>query len=502
MTPSKIVLYLCLSFIGGIFLNSFLPAGALVKAGLVIFGILLISIFWRYKKIAVLGFCILFLVLGIWRHQQVELRIMNNELRKYNDQEKIITLVGVIAKEPDIREKSVKLTVQPENINGKVLVTANRYPEYQYGDKLKIIGKLETPLEFEDFNYKDYLKKDGIYSVMDFSKIELIEKNQGNFIYAKILDFKDKLRESIYQNLSPPQSSILGAMILGDKSRMSGCSQKEIEAAKERGEECLKLKEKLNITGVRHITAISGMHVTILSIILMQILIGLGLWRGQAFYLTMALLILFIVMIGLPPSAIRAGIMGGLFLLAQYLGRLSASSRAIVFAATLMLVHNPLLLKLDVGFQLSFLAMMGIIYLVPIFQNLLPKVPDFFQLKNIFALTLSAQIFTLPILIYNFGYVSAVAPIVNILVVSLLPFVILSGFIFGLAGMIFLPLGQILSWFSWLLLTYLVKIVDFFSQIPPAYFKIPWVWLLVSYLILGLFIWWFNEKQKLKFLKY
>ena len=502
MTSSKIVLYLCFSFIGGIFLNSFLPAGALVKAGLVILGILLISIFWRYKKIAVLGFCILFLVLGVWRHQLAELRIMNNELRKYNDQEKIITLVGLVAKEPDIREKSVKLTVQPENINGKVLVTANRYPEYQYGDRLKIIGKLKTPAEFEDFNYKDYLKKDGIYSVMDFPKTELIEKNQGNFIYAKILDFKEKLRESIYQNLSPPQSSILGAMILGDKSRMSGCSQKEIEAAKQRGEECLKLKEKLNITGVRHITAISGMHITILSIILMQILIGLGFWRGQAFYLTMALLILFIVMIGLPPSAIRAGIMGGLFLLAQYLGRMNISSRAIVFAATLMLVHNPLLLKLDIGFQLSFLAMMGIIYLVPIFQNLLHKVPDFFQLKNIFALTISAQIFTLPILIYNFGYVSAVAPIVNILVVPLLSFVILSGFIFGLAGMIFLPLGQILSWFSWLLLTYLVKIVDFFSQIPPVYFKISWVWLSVSYLILGLFIWRFKEKQKLKFLKY
>ena len=83
-----------------------------------ILGILLISVLWPYKKFVVIGFCILFLVAGIWRHQLAELRIMNNELRKYNDQEKIITLVGLVAKEPDIREKSVKLTGKVEKING------------------------------------------------------------------------------------------------------------------------------------------------------------------------------------------------------------------------------------------------------------------------------------------------------------------------------------------------------------------------------------------------
>ena len=248
MTSSKIFLYFCLSFISGIFLNSFFAPHLLYLGGGLILGILLISVLWSYKRFVIIGFCILFLIAGIWRHQQAELKMTNNELRRLNDLDQKITFVGIVTKEPDIREKSVKLTVKPENINGKVLVTINRYPEYQYGDKLKITGKLKTPQVFEDFNYKDYLKKDGIYSVMDWPKIELIEKNQGNLIFAKILSFKEKLRESIYQNLSPPQSSILGAIILGDKSRMSGCSQKEIEAAQEKGEKCLKLKEKLNIT--------------------------------------------------------------------------------------------------------------------------------------------------------------------------------------------------------------------------------------------------------------
>jgi len=502
MTASKIFLYFCLSFIGGIFLNSFLSPS--LYAGL-IFGLIFISVLFKYKKLVVIGFCFLFLVLGIWRHQQVELTIMNNELRKYNDLKQEITLVGLVSAEPDIRDTHTKLTIgniqlgeedkssslpfaaarviKDENgsrsVDGKILVTAEKYPGYKYGDKLKIIGKLEAPPVFEGFNYKAYLKKDGIYSVMYYPGIELAGKNQGNFLYAKILSFKDKLREVIYQNLSPPQSSILAAIILGDKRQISQ-----------------EWKDKLNYAGVRHLTAISGMHVAILTVILMSFLIGLGFWRQQAFYFSIILIFLFIVMTGLQPSAIRAGIMGGLFLLAQYLGRLNVSSRAIVFAATLMLAHNPSLLKLDVGFQLSFLAMMGIIYLVPIFQNLLHKAPDFLQLKNISIMTISAQVFTLPILIYNFGYFSAIAPLTNVLVVPLLPFIMGLGFVFALSGTILSYFGWFFSLPVWLLLTYLIKIVDWFSgfSFSAFVFEISWLWLLISYLILGLFIWRIDKK--------
>lgn len=502
MTPSKIFFYFCLSFIGGIFFSSFFAIPQTILICFLILGLILITSLWKYKKIVVIGFCILFLVLGIWRHQVAELKIMNNELRKYNDLKENLTLIGVVANEPDVREKSQKLTIkvekigkhpetQPLDIYGKVLITTKKYPQYQYGDKLKIIGKLETPPAFEEFNYQEYLKKDGIYSVIYWPKIELLErgkyKSSTYAIYAKILEFKEELRESIYQNLSPPQSSILGAMILGDKRKLSE-----------------DLKRKLNIAGVRHITAISGLHVTILSSILMTILIGLGLWRQQAFWGSLILITLFIIMTGLQSSAIRAGIMGGLFLLGQYLGRLSVSSRSIVFAAALMLFQNPLLLKLDIGFQLSFLAMMGIIYLMPIFQDWLKKVPDSFQLKDILAMTLSAQVFTLPILIYNFGYISFVAIITNVLIVPLLYWIMLFGFLSAFLGVIWQPLGWIFSFPVWFLLTYILKIVDISSKLPFAFktLEISWHWLIISYFILGIIIWRLHEKQKLKFLNY
>jgi len=465
MTASRVFLYFCLCFVLGIVLSSFLQICQAVLLGFLILGIFLISIFWSYKKLAIVGFCLLFLTVGIWRHQQALSEIVYPE-------EQEITFIGIVAAEPDVRETNIKLTIKTEEVQGKVLVTADRYSEYQYGDKLKVKGYLQKPHVFEDFNYKEYLAKDGIYSVMYWSDIELLEQGHGSLVYAKILQIKERLRTSIYQNISPPQSTVLGAMILGDKSRLSA-----------------DLKEKLSLAGVRHITAVSGMHVSIITSALLVLFMGLGLWKKQAFWLTIALISFFIVMTGLQPSAIRAGIMGSMFLLASYLGRQNFSSRAVVFAAVLMLLMNPLLLRLDVGFQLSFLAMMGIIYLMPLLQAKLKFIPEekLFNLRSITAMTLSAQIFTLPILVYNFGHVSLLAPLTNILIVPVLPLVMGLGFVFGLSGIIFQPLGWILSWPAWLFLTYITTIVGTVNQIPRASLTIEnvhWAWLILAYLIL------------------
>lgn len=224
----------------------------------------------------------------------------------------------------------------------------------------------------------------------------------------------------------------------------------------------------------------------------MYSLMALGLRRRKAFCFTLILLTLFIIMVGFPSSAVRAGIMGSLFLLAQTVGRPKSGSRAIVFAATFMVAVNPFILKLDVGFQLSFLAVMGIIYLMPLFQKWLKL--------RILAMTLAAQVFTLPILIYNFGYVSLIAPITNIFVVPLLPFIMVFGFISGLAGMLWQPLGWVFSWPAWFLLTYLVKTVDWLSQFFLASItleNIHWIWPAIFYLILGYVVWWLNKREKI-----
>jgi len=439
MTKSKIFLYLCLSFILGVLIDSIVNIPQLFCWGFLVLGILLMAVFWQKKKVVVVGFCLLVLVAGITRHSSSTIILSETK-------DPVETVFqGIVIKEPEIRIDQVKLTVENKQL-GKILVTIGLSPQYEYGDKLEIKGKLQIPPEFDDFNYQGYLAKEGIVYTSYYPEINCLAKNQGNFLYAKILSFKAQLRQVIHQTLSPPQSAILGAVLLGDKQRISE-----------------ELKEKLNSTGTRHIVAISGMHMIILSEILLFLGLGLGLWRQHIFYFVGTLLFCYIIMIGAPASAIRAGIVAGLLLLAQKVGRLRSAPRAITFAATGMLAINPLLLKFDVGFQLSFVAALSIIYLKPFFDSKVQKIPNPLGLRNILTMTLSAQLGTLPLLIYHFGRFSLVSPIANVLIIPWLPFIMGSGLILCLSGLIWLPLAKILSWPVWLLLSYIVKIVDLLS---------------------------------------
>jgi competence protein ComEC len=475
VTSSRVFLYFCLFFLSGVALESFVDISRFLSPGFLISGIFLISLFWRNKKTVVFGFCFLFLALGIWRCRQAEGEAVNNQLAVLTGQEVVLT--GRVAKEPDIREDKAKLTVKTDK--GDVLITISLYPRYQYGDNLNIQGKLETPQDLEDFNYQGYLAKDHIYAVMYQPKIELLSKGSRGF-YSWLLLFKVKFRQSIYENLSPPQSAILAALVLGDNRQMPEG-----------------LKTKFNITGIRHITAVSGMHIMILAGVLMNLAGILKLKKKLSFCLAMILLILFTILVSSPASAVRALIMGGFFLLAKALGRQNTALRSIILSAALMLGLNPLLLKFDVGFQLSFLAVLGMIY----FSRFFKKQLKFEPLATVFA----AQVFTLPILIYNFGSFSLIAPLANILIVPLSAPLMILGLLGGLAGIALQPLGWILALPSWLLLTYWTKVVDWLALVPLALIPVenfPWALLFVFYFVLGFWAWREKRKEKEEFLNY
>jgi competence protein ComEC len=198
--------------------------------------------------------------------------------------------------------------------------------------------------------------------------------------------------------------------------------------------------------------------------------------------------IFYIILIGLQPSAIRAGIMGIILLLAQAVGRLSDGWRMVIFALSIMLLFNPLLLRYDIGFQLSFLAVCGIIFLSPVFNHWLKFIPEekFWNLKEAIVITLSAQVFTLPLLIFNFGYFSVISPFVNAIIDPLIYYITGLGLFLGSMGKILMPLGKILAIPAYVLLDIVIKTINFFSSFDWAYktFKISWVWLSFSYLLL------------------
>jgi competence protein ComEC len=404
-------------------------------------------------------------------------------LAKNNDSAEDFILIGKVIKEPEIKSNNTKLTLKTDQ--GRVLITAGSYPEYFYGDILKVKGKLETPVVFEEFNYKNYLAKEGIYSIMYYPEIEILERDKGFFIHQAILKFKNKMTDSI-ENIMPfPEVSMLEGIILGNKQIFSE-----------------KIKNNLSITGTSHIVAISGMNVVILAEILMFVLIGLGMWRKQAFYFVLALIFIFIIMVGAPASAVRAGIMGAILLYAQKIGRLSNASRVMIFAAAIMLIFNPLLLRYDVGFQLSFLAVFGLIYIKPILDTLVSKIikkEELSGLLQIITTTLAAQIAVLPVLIYNFGRVSFISPIANILIVPTIPFLMAVGLAFNFGALIWLFLGKILLWPAYIGTAYILRMVDFLSKIPWAAKQISnlhWAWIIGYYILVVGFICFYKKKIK------
>jgi len=153
----------------------------------------------------------------------------------------------------------------------------------------------------------------------------------------------------------------------------------------------------------------------------------------------------------------------------------------------------------DIGFQLSFLAVLGIISFTPFLSHVFTKVPNSWHLREILFMTVAAQIFTLPILIYNFGQVSLVSVFTNILIVPILPFLIAFGFIFLVIGTIFPFLSFLSSLPVSILLHYMTMIIGLFSELPFAALVIQNLnplWLLPLYSLLGFVLWKFRKQQE------
>src|SRR5713226_715858 len=129
----------------------------------------------------------------------------------------------------------------------------------------------------------------------------------------------------------------------------------------------------------------------------------------------------------------------------------------------------------DAGFQLSFLGTLGIVLLTPLFQRLfhpLECLPSGHYIAEIIAVTLAAQVATLPIFALTFHQVSFIAPIANLLTVPLLGALILLGLLVCGTGLLFAPLGILCGWAAWPILWYLTNIVAWCAALPGAYLSV------------------------------
>jgi len=165
---------------------------------------------------------------------------------------------------------------------------------------------------------------------------------------------------------------------------------------------------------------------------------------------------------------VRAAIMGGLLILARREGRNYRINNAIIFAGAAMLFFNPYLLRYDASFQLSFLATLGLVYLAPHFNKWFSRLPNFLSFRTNLAATLSAQVMTLPVILFGFGRFSLIAILANVLILPVIPLTMLFGFLAGLIGFISLKIAAIFILPAWFMLSYQIWVVKILSLLPFA----------------------------------
>lgn len=219
------------------------------------------------------------------------------------------------------------------------------------------------------------------------------------------------------------------------------------------------LLNDLRRTGTSHMVAVSGYNVSIITGILLNT--SILVFSKALFIFGISGLFIYDFLVGFSASVVRATIMALFIFAAALFGRQKNFGDALVFSATVILFLSPKALS-DLGFQLSFLAMLGVLYLSPIFEKLFRLIPK--EANKALSATLASQVMILPVAVYNFGQVSFISPLANVLIFLTVPPVMLLTALNVVAGSIlpqlFLP--------NYVLLEYFVDIVRFLSSVPWA----------------------------------
>jgi len=426
---ASLFLFANLGFITGIALASF----SISKY-------LLLILFLRFKNFKIILVFIIFALFGSWHYELYQTKKPNINLSNQK-----IVLTGRINEEIDPGGKYQKLIVKDLKNNNLILVTTDKYPELKYGDVIELTGILETPKNWSEFRYDRYLARYDIYLQMAWPKIKVIKNNPDFF--SKLLNIKKSVYQIINSALPEPQAGLANALLLGYKNTLD-----EVE------------KKSFSCCGLSHVVAISGSHLTLLSALAFNFLLALGLSSRGAFKPVIIFLWLYTILTGLQTSALRSAIMISFVLWGKKNGRGDSGGRILFVTAALMLFFNPLLLRDDLGFQLSFLAMLALIYLYPLGEKIFGQG----NIKSVIILTVASQLLTWPIAAYNFGTFSIIAPLANLLIVWifawLLPALLIASFLSWL-----IPALNVL-WFapSYFMLAYVTKTGNWLAIWPKA----------------------------------
>jgi competence protein ComEC len=325
---------------------------------------------------------------------------------------------------------------------------------FRYGDMYQFTGK--------------FAQATGDYSSTSAGTIftgvvTLVSSNHGNPVRRYIAGVRESLANNLDTVMSEPASGISTAMLVGDRTGISDA-----------------LNLDFRESGTSHVLAISGLHIALiggLSLTAASALLG----RRRQLYLLLPLAVTwgYAALAGISPSVTRAAIMFSVALAARAIGRQNASLPGIGFAAALMVVIDPEILR-SLSFQLSFAAIAGISTLTPkilsgtgnLLHRLKIRQPAGNRMVSALArgiaVSASATIITWPLLAANFGGAPVWGTAATVVMLPAIPILIITGAAAAFAAQVSTGLGEVIGWPTWLLSEYAIAVAGFFRTIPPG----------------------------------
>ena len=491
MPGGKFLLYLSLGFCSGCLVYSYGLA-----AFVLVIWIFVLAGYYKFFK-AKIFLIIIIIILGSGLafyscYREVGKRALAVSMWK-NSYGKNVKLTGNICAEPDRRQDQQKLTVCTNN--GKVLATAALYPEYYFGDTLEISGQLKRPGVIKNFNYENYLALSKVHALIYYPGIKKISSVGTSSWRSFLLGAKGKAKIAFSSGLPEPEAGLAEALVLGYKNTVPD-------------EELADFSK----SGLSHLIAISGSHITTLS--------------GGLFYLWLLLygsrrnfLPFFIVTIsayiwlsGGAAAAWRAALMGFGSVLAISFGRPFKILPWLAYSAAILLIVQPFAMRDDPGWQLSFLALLGVLILFPVFTDN-KKDNNFVSekikkgsrisgyLKENFWLTISSQLITLPLTCNSFGGIPLLAPLANCAIAWIFNPLFLYLLIMVFPAMIFFNFSSIFLLPAWPALYLFYKVGEaaarfdiFYMSVSswPAYLSV----LYYGFLAWRIFKFWYQKTRE------
>lgn len=382
-------------------------------------------------------------IIGLLRVATLQLSPSENDIVRMSGQCGIVagTIVSEVEIDSDVQKfylcaKTFDHDGEVHEVSGKIRVAVPLFPSVTENDKVGLGGCISEIT---------YFKSNGAFSILKGSYV--VDRSSLSTTLEAI---RKRVADVLEKNLWEPYSSLILGMVAGMTRNMPAS-----------------FSDALRKTGTTHLIAISGYNVTLVS----NSVIRLFLMFTNRRYATLIGMILiwgFAVFVGAGAPVIRAALMTTFSLLGVLVGRPALIHIGFIVSIALMLLWNPLYL-VSISFQLSSLATAGLIYLSPILMTALSeigKIPEF--LRSTVAVGLSANLMTLPVIVYNFGTVSIVSLPINIAVAPVIELVTLGGIFMVLGGMIWRGVTVVIGFFLWFPLKYFVTAVEWGSSLRFA----------------------------------